>query len=507
MTFSTYLLNKLSSVRRNAIDNFKKKPADVQKKQLKTLLPHLANVLYGQERNILPNDSYENFIKKIPVVTYDNLKPYIERMRKEEPNILWDKPVKWFAKSSGTTADVSKYIPVPKECLWKCHYQGARDVISIYLNNHPESRLFSGKTLTLGGSHALDTLSGTTIRTGDLSAILIQNTPFYAAAYRAPETKTALIPDFEKKVAEICRETADKNITSFAGVPSWNMVLLKSLLDYTGKQNICEVWPNMELFIHGGVAFSPYREQYKKLIPSEKMNYMETYNASEGFFALQDNPDDEAMLLMLDYGVFYEFLDMKDLNNPEKTIPLEEVKCDTNYAVIISSNSGLWRYMIGDTVRFTSLYPHKIIITGRTKHYINVFGEEVIIDNAQQALDEACKKTGASVTDFTVAPIYMDEKAQGAHQWIIEFGQKPNDWDLFGTVLDETLQNINSDYRAKRAPGSSLKQAKITAAPQGTFYQWMKERGKLGGQNKIPRLANDRKYADQLLEIIDRNND
>ena len=285
------------------------------------------------------------------------------------------------------------------------------------------------------------------------------------------------------------------------------MVLLKSLLDYTGKQYICEVWPNMELFIHGGVAFSPYREQYKKLIPSEKMNYMETYNASEGFFALQDNPDDEAMLLMLDYGVFYEFLDMKDLNNPEKTIPLEEVKCDTNYAVIISSNSGLWRYMIGDTVRFTSLYPHKIIITGRTKHYINVFGEEVIIDNAQQALDEACKKTGASVTDFTVAPIYMDEKAQGAHQWIIEFGQKPNDWDLFGTVLDETLQNINSDYRAKRAPGSSLKQAKITAAPQGTFYQWMKERGKLGGQNKIPRLANDRKYADQLLEIIDRNND
>ena len=505
MAFSTYLLNLLSARRLAAIDDFRKNPAAAQRKQLGRLMPRLAAVAYGRERNIRPDDGYETFAAKIPVATYDDLKPYIDRMRREEPGVLWDERVEWFAKSSGTTADVSKYIPVPRESLMQCHYRGARDVISVYLHNYPGSHLFTGKTLTLGGSHAVDALSGTSLRSGDLSAILIQHTPFYAAAYRTPSKATALTADFEKKVAAICRETAGQRVTSFAGVPSWNMVLLKALLEYTGKRNVCEVWPDLELFMHGGVSFAPYREQYRRLIPSDGMHYMETYNASEGFFALQDDPADEAMLLMLDYGVFYEFLDMKYLDDPSKAVPLEAVQRGVNYAVIISTNGGLWRYMIGDTVRFTSLAPHKIVITGRTKHYINVFGEEVIIDNAQQALDEACRATGASVTDYTVAPVYMDENARGAHQWIIEFGQEPGDRVLFETTLDETLQRVNSDYRAKRAPGSSLMPARITYAPQGTFYRWMKERGKLGGQNKIPRLSNDRKYADQLMELLGKN--
>ena len=507
MAFSTYLLNLLSARRLAAIDDFRKNPAAAQRKQLVRLMPRLAAVTYGRERNIRPDDGYETFAAKIPVAAYDDLKPYIDRMRREEPGVLWDEPVRWFAKSSGTTADVSKYIPVPRESLMKCHYRGARDVLSVYLHNYPASRLFTGKTLTLGGSHAVDALSGTSLRSGDLSAILIQHTPFYAAAYRTPSKTTALTADFEQKVAAICRETAGQRVTSFAGVPSWNMVLLKALLEYTGKRNVCEVWPDLELFMHGGVSFAPYREQYRRLIPSDGMHYMETYNASEGFFALQDDPADEAMLLMLDYGVFYEFLDMKYLDDPSKAVPLEAVQCGVNYAVIISTNGGLWRYMIGDTVRFTSLAPHKIVITGRTKHYINVFGEEVIIDNAQQALDEACRTAGASVTDYTVAPVYMDENARGAHQWIIEFSREPDDRALFETVLDETLQRINSDYRAKRAPGSSLMPARITYAPPGTFYRWMKERGKLGGQNKIPRLSNDRKYADRLMELLGKNDD
>lgn len=456
---------------------------------------------YGKKFDFSSIKDINTFQRRLPIVDYEGVKPYIDRMRKGEHNILWPEEVKWFAKSSGTTENKSKFIPVSPEALEECHFQGGRDVLSIYTNLFPETEIFTGKALTLGGSHQIDNFNADAFY-GDLSAILIENLPWWYDLIRTPSSKVALIPKWEEKLEKLTNETLKENVTSLAGVPSWNLVMIKYILDFTGKKNLLEVWPNLELFMHGGVSFTPYRDQYKKVIPSERMRYMETYNASEGFFAIQDDLSADDMLLMLDYGIFYEFVPAEQAFNPNpECISIQDVELNQNYAVVISTNSGLWRYMIGDTIMFTSKTPHKIKITGRTRHFINAFGEELIIDNAEKALKTACEKTGASIREYTAGPVYMDENARGAHEWLIEFDHNPNDLDFFCQILDNALCSLNSDYEAKRYKGITLGSPVIRSLKAGTFYRWMKERGKLGGQNKVPRLSNNRDYIEQLLEI------
>jgi GH3 auxin-responsive promoter len=419
-----------------------------------------------------------------------------------DKSVLWPGVMKWFAKSSGTTNAKSKFIPVSKESLDDCHFRGGKDVLAIYYRNNPGASLLSGKSLTLGGSHQMTNLSNKAYY-GDLSAIMIENLPFWTDFHRTPPTEIALIPEFEEKIAQITKTAIQDNVTSLAGVPSWFLVLLRHILEYTGKSNITEVWPNLELFIHGGVSFEPYKEQYKRIIPSGNMHYMETYNASEGFFAIQDDPSGTDMLLMLDYGVFYEFILAGHTEEEHPvTIPLWKIELGVNYAMVISTNGGLWRYMIGDTVMFTSKDPYKLRITGRTKHFINAFGEEIIIDNAERAIKLACASTGAIISDYTAGPIFMTEnQTKGAHQWIIEFITVPNDLDKFTIILDLELQALNSDYEAKRYKSATLERPHVLTASEGTFLQWMRERGKVGGQNKVPRLSNNREFLDELLLI------
>ena len=434
--------------------------------------------------------------------TYDDIKPYIDRLREGERDIFWPGEVRWFAKSSGTTSNKSKFIPVTQAALEDCHIRGPKDVFALYIKNNPESKVLKGKMLTLGGSHSINNISNNSYF-GDLSAILLENVPFWSDFIRTPSTEIALIEEFEEKIEKIIETALDKNVTSFAGVPSWYLVLMKRVLEKSGKSNILEVWPNLEVFAHGGINFDPYREQYNKLIPSSQMHYMETYNASEGFFAIQDNPNHDDMLLMLDYGIFYEFIPMKDWGKPNpQALVLEEVELYENYAIVISTNAGLWRYIIGDTVKFTSKYPFKIKITGRTKHFINAFGEEVIIDNADKAVQIACKHTGAVINEYTAGPIFMGDNQKGAHQWIIEFETGPDDIEHFTSVLDNALKTLNSDYEAKRHKNLTLELPHIIVAPKGTFFEWMKRRGKIGGQNKIPRLSNNREYLDDLIKLI-----
>jgi hypothetical protein len=423
-------------------------------------------------------------------------------MMSGEQNILWPSEIKWFAKSSGTTNDRSKFIPVSEESLEECHFKGGKDLLSMYCNNRPDTRIFTGKCLVLGGSHQINQLNADSCF-GDLSAVLIKNLPFWAEFYRTPDMSIALMDNFEEKVEKMARATIDVNVTNISGVPTWNIVLAKRILEITGKDNLLEVWPNLEFYFHGAVNFNPYREQFKKLIPSNDMYYLETYNASEGFFGIQDQSDSEEMLLMLDYGIYYEFLPMEDLHkeNP-KTLRLDEVELHKNYALIISTNAGLWRYMIGDTIKFTSLSPHRIQITGRTKHFINAFGEELIIDNAEKGLSKACKETGAIIRDYTACPIYFQGNEAGGHEWIIEFEKKPDDLERFTDLMDQTLREINSDYDAKRYKDMALGRPLVHLAPDGTFYEWMKSRGKLGGQHKVPRLANDRGYVDEILKLL-----
>jgi hypothetical protein len=419
-----------------------------------------------------------------------------------EHNVLWPSEIKWFAKSSGTTNDRSKFIPVSEESLEECHFKGGKDLLSMYCNNRPDTRIFTGKCLVLGGSHQINQLNADSCL-GDLSAVLIKNLPFWAEFYRTPDMSIALMDNFEEKVEKMARATIDVNVTNISGVPTWNIVLAKRILEITGKDNLLEVWPNLEFYFHGAVNFNPYREQFKKLIPSDDMYYLETYNASEGFFGIQDQSDSEEMLLMLDYGIYYEFLPMEDLHkeNP-KTLRLDEVELHKNYALIISTNAGLWRYMIGDTIKFTSLSPHRIQITGRTKHFINAFGEELIIDNAEKGLAKACKETGAIIRDYTACPIYFQGNDAGGHEWIIEFEKKPDDPERFTDLMDQTLREINSDYDAKRYLDMALGRPLVHLAPDGTFYEWMKSRGKLGGQHKVPRLANDRGYVEEILKML-----
>ncbi|MFI3268133.1 MAG: GH3 auxin-responsive promoter family protein, partial [Rikenellaceae bacterium] len=388
------------------------------------------------------------------------------------------------------------------DSIYKCQYKGMKDVIALAAYSNDTFSASLGKTLTLGGAHELDTLSAKGARSGDLSSILIEHTPFYMSMFRAPSKKIALEKDFVTKVEAIARVCSKQNVTSFAGVPSWNLILLEKILEYTGKSNINEVWPNMELFMHGGVSFTPYRETYKKLIPSPRMKYIESYNASEGFFAIQDNPKSEELLLMLDYGVFYEFLAVSDVCDTSKTIPLEDVQLGVNYAIIITTNGGLWRYMIGDTVTFTSVSPYRIKITGRTKQYMNAFGEEVIVDNSNKAIFEASQQTGAAVMEYSAAPVYMEFNEKGRHEWIIEFSKEPNSFEKFCEILDKALQQANSDYEAKRSNNATLEMPIIRRVEPGTFQKWMEKRGKVGGQNKVPRLSNTREYVDSLLEFI-----
>lgn len=495
------LVSWFNTSRMYQIDFLKKHPENVQKETFFKLLSSASNTEFGKRHDFKSVSSEEQFKERIPMHSYEDIKPYVERLRVGEENLIWPGEIKWFAKSSGTTSDKSKFIPVSGEALEKCHFRGARDILAIYTNNNPETKIFSGKGLTIGGSHQVNNFNNQSFY-GDLSAILIENTPFWVSFIRTPNTKIALLEKWEEKLEKAYEATLYENVTNMAGVPSWNLVFIKYLLEKTGKSNLLEIWPNLELFIHGGISFLPYREQFEKLIPSPSMKYLETYNASEGFFAIQDEPSRDDMLLMLDYGVYYEFIPMENIDEEyPKTLSIGEVQTDKNYALVISTNGGLWRYVIGDTVMFTSLYPHKIKVSGRTKHYINAFGEELIVDNAENALKTACRKTCAVISEYSAGPVFMSDTSKGAHEWIIEFDKEPENMEYFATLLDNALKSLNSDYEAKRYKSLTLDPPIVHSAKRGLFYQWLKDKGKLGGQNKVPRLANNRQYLDELLEI------
>lgn len=502
MPIISSIVSWLNIKRLHQIELFMKYPFDVQKETLFRLLEKANDTAIGKEYEFSGIKSIENFQKKVPVQTYDDIKNYVSRIMAGEQNLLWPSEIKWFAKSSGTTNDKSKFIPVSIEALEECHFRGGKDIIAIYTRNHPDSKMLKGKALTLGGSHKISSYSNQSYY-GDLSAILIENLPFWAHFIRTPSHEIALLDEWEQKLDLITKETINDNVTNIAGVPSWNLVLINHILEYTNKKNLLEIWPNLELFTHGGVSFTPYREQFKKVIPSESMNYMETYNASEGFFALQDDPSKDDMLLMLDYGIFYEFIPVSEIDSPDpKAYTIADVKPGVNYAIVITTNGGLWRYLIGDTVIFTSLYPHKIKISGRTKHFINAFGEEIIIDNAEKALSIACEKTGSVINEYTAAPVYMTQSTKGTHEWVIEFEKEPVDIEYFAEVLDHALCSINSDYEAKRYKNMTLVMPVIRKLEKGSFYKWLSSKGKAGGQNKVPRLSNDRKYVEEILNFV-----
>jgi len=482
MSLRNRILRAFFAPRLRAIDRFRRHPVETQERMLRRLLRRGADTAFGRQFGVGRVQNVEQFQTQVDTFDYDSFKPYIERMKAGERNVAAPGCVRLFARSSGTTSDRSKYIPVTRESVLWNHTLGMRDVATLFSAAHPDTQVFAGKTLTLGGS--CDRENG--YWTGDLSALLIREMNFWSGWFRAPRTETAVIPDFYEKADAICRECVGEHITSFAGVPSWNLALMRRVLEYTGKRNLLEVWPDLCLFAHGGVEFAPYRRSFEELIPSDAMNYMETYNASEGFFALADDPSREDMLLMLDYGTFYEFRD------GDRIVPLEGVECGRAYAMLITSNNGLWRYEIGDRVEFTSTNPYRIRFAGRTRQYINVFGEELIVDNADRALVEACRRTGARVSEYSVAPCYMSLHHRGAHEWFVEFEQEPDDRERFSEALDEALRAANSDYDAKRQ--TTLERQRLTVLPAGTFLRWMRENRK----NKVPRLVNDRHVAEQL---------
>ena len=497
----TKIISKTFDSRLKQIDLYASQASEIQHRVLSRLTRQAAQTEWGRKYDYSSIRNYEDFRKRVPIQTYEEIKPYVERLRAGEQNLLWPSEIRWFAKSSGTTNDKSKFLPVSKEALEDIHYRGGKDAAALYFRINPDSHFFSGKGLILGGSHSPNLNSNHSL-VGDLSAILIQNVNPLINFIRVPSKKIALMSEWETKIEAIANSTIPVNVTSLSGVPSWMLVLIKRVLEKTGKQTLEEVWPNLELFIHGGINFTPYREQYKRLLPDPKMKYMETYNASEGFFGLQDDPNDSSMLLMLDYGVYYEFVPISELAKPHpRALLLEEVETGVNYALVISTNGGLWRYMIGDTIMFTSTRPYKFKITGRTKLFINAFGEELIIDNAIEALKQTCEKTGATVTAFTAAPVFMDNGKKGAHEWIIEYGTPPADLENFADILDSELKKVNSDYEAKRYKDMSLQRLILHAARPNLFTDWLKEKGKLGGQNKVPQLWNDRTHIDELLKM------
>ena len=476
----------------------------LQDEVLHYLLKKGANTEYGRQHLFSTIHNGDDFARQVPLNTYEDLKGDIDRMRHGERDVLWPGVVKWYAKSSGTTNDKSKFIPVSPEGLHNVHYAGGKDAVALYLMANPKSRMFDGKGLILGGSHSPNyNVSNSFV--GDLSAILIENINPLVNFVRVPKKATALLSDFEVKRDRIAQETLRANVTNLSGVPSWMLSVLTRVMELSGKTHLEEVWPNLEVFFHGGVAFTPYRSQYQQLITTPAMHYMETYNASEGFFGLQSDLSDPSMLLMLDYGIYYEFIPMDEFDSDHPTVvPLSGVQTGVNYAMVISTSCGLWRYIIGDTVRFTSTNPYKFIITGRTKNFINAFGEELIVDNAEKALAYACGETGAEVLEYTAAPVFMDGNAKCRHQWLIEFSSPPDDLDVFAQLLDSKLQEINSDYEAKRYKDITLQPLEIVKASTGLFNAWLKKKGKLGGQHKVPRLSNSRQYIDEMLELLNQ---
>ena len=495
-SIASWLLKK----RYHQIELFLKYPEEVQEEVLLQLLEFAEDTEVGRKYEFDSIGSYNTFKERLPIVSYEEIEPIIERTRKGEQNLFWPTKVKLFAKSSGTTNAKSKFIPVSSEALEDCHYKSSKDLLCLYLNNNENSQLFTGKSLRLGGSKELYEDNGSLF--GDLSAILIDNMPLWAEYSSTPSNKVSLMSEWESKLMAIIHESVQENVTSLAGVPSWMLVLMNKVLEETGKENLFQVWENLEVYFHGGVNFNPYKEQYKKILPNDNFRYYEIYNASEGFFAIQDRNNEEDLLLMLDYGIFYEFIPMDVYGTVEQeAIPLWEIELGKNYAIIITTNSGLWRYKIGDTVRFTSKNPYRIKVTGRTKHHINVFGEELIIENAEEALKIACAKTEAEIIDYTAGPVFMVDKEKGAHEWIMEFRTLPKDFNSFVNVFDNALKSLNSDYEAKRLNNTTLNLPLVHIARENLFYDWLKANDKLGGQHKIPRLSNKRDYLEELLRM------
>ncbi|MFZ2906408.1 MAG: GH3 auxin-responsive promoter family protein [Cyclobacteriaceae bacterium] len=498
------ILTWVMKKRIHQIELFIKYPHEVQEELLKKLLQTAKGTEVGRKYDFASIDRHDQFHDRVPVSTYEEIFPYIDRLMRGEQNILWPSEIKWFSKSSGTTNARSKFIPVSPEALEDCHFKGGKDMLSIYVNNYPDTKIFDGKGLAVGGSYQLNENDPSASSFyGDVSAVIMQNLPQWAEFIRTPSLNTALMTNWEEKIEKLARETIDVNVTSMSGVPTWTVLLLQRILEIQKKKTITEVWPNLEVFFHGAVSFKPYKTLFNTLIPDKRMNYWETYNASEGFFGIQDQRGSEELLLMLDYGIFYEFIPMDEFGNKNpKAIRLSEVELGKNYVMVISTNAGLWRYNIGDTIKFTSLSPYRIKISGRTKHFMNAFGEEVIVENAEAAISQACEATGAVIDNFTAAPVYLQEGKKGGHEWIIEFKAKPKKLTEFTHTLDATLRSINSDYDAKRAHDLALVMPVVHDVPQGTFYQWMKKRGKLGGQNKVPRLSNSREYVEDILTLV-----
>ena len=496
-------ISRLARMRHGRIEEWMNEPIAVQREVLQDLITHGQYTEFGRKYGLKEIFTIRNFKQAVPIHEYDDIKPYINRLMDGEDQLLWNTPVTWFAKSSGTTSDKSKFIPITQESLDDCHFQAAKDVLTLYYNINNDSDLLTGKSLVIGGSHQISKINDE-IQYGDLSAVLLQNTPFWGQWIRTPELSIALMDEWEGKIEQLALSTIEENVTSIAGVPTWTMVLIKRILEITGKSTLKEVWPNLELYGHGGVSFTPYREQFKKLI-GPGVTYLDIYNASEGFFAAQNDPDEEGMILFLNHGIFYEFMPVEEYGkeNP-RTIGLKEVEIGKNYALVISTNGGLWRYLVGDTVQFVSVYPFKIKVTGRLKQYINAFGEEVIADNADKAIAIACEKTGLVVNDYTAAPVYFGDDTKGAHEWLIEFEKGPENMDAFTFELDCALKTLNSDYEAKRYKDIALVMPLVHSLDKNVFHEWLRSKGKLGGQHKVPRLSNDRVYVDEILQIINQ---
>lgn len=500
-SFMTWLFKS----RLGQIENFKENPTAVQDQTFSELIEAGKRTEFGKQFGFDRIKTYRDFESQVPIFDYETFKPFIEKTMQGKQQVIWNSDIEWFAKSSGTTSSRSKYIPVSEESLEECHYKGGKDMVSIYVSNNPETKLFTGKSLSIGGTLEKNPLNPEgTARAGDISAVIMQNLPIWAQFARTPSLETALMGEWESKIEKMARETMNENVTSIAGVPTWTVVLIQRILQLKKAKNILEVWPNLEVFFHGAVAFGPYRSLFKELIPSDKMRYMETYNASEGFFGIQDQPDSDELLLLLDYGIFYEFIPMDEWEKEHpQVISLRDVEIGKNYALVISTNGGLWRYKIGDTVKFTSTLPYRFRISGRTKHFINAFGEEVIVENAETAIQFACEQTGATIANFTAAPVYFENNgSKGAHEWVVEFRKAPQHLDEFTRILDDKLRQVNSDYDAKRHKDLALKQLILHQAPEGLFEAWLGKKGKLGGQNKVPRLSNSREYIDEILALM-----
>jgi hypothetical protein len=494
-------ISRLARLRHWRIEQWVKNPVAAQREVLQDLVTHAQYTEFGRKYGFNKLFTVREFKEAVPIHDYNSVKPYIERIMQGEENVLWNTPVEWFAKSSGTTSDKSKFIPITKESLEDSHFQGAKDVLTLYYNHHSESDLLTGKGLVIGGSHQISPINDA-MQYGDLSAVLLQNTPMWANWIRTPELSIALLDEWETKIEKLAQSTIEEDVTSISGVPTWTLILIRRILEITGKATLKEVWPNLELYIHGGVSFVPYKDQFKKLI-GQGCSYLEMYNASEGFFAAQDTPDEEGMLLFVENGIFYEFMPVGEYGkeNP-KTIGLNKVEIGENYALVISTNGGLWRYLLGDTIQFTSLQPFKIKVTGRLKQYINAFGEEVIADNADNAIAIACAKTGLIVNDYTAAPIYFGDNIKGAHEWLIEFEVKPVSIAAFAYELDNALKSVNSDYEAKRYKDIALSMPQVQVLEKGSFNKWLKQKSKLGGQHKVPRLSNERIYIEEIKKLV-----